>query len=210
MWLPKPASASERRLLSGDGDDARLSLGSDARGSSSGRVAFCFPSQFLRGASPQRSLWPRLGVASRKFDAFVVTATTHFETAHNGGDCGALVQPASMCRGLRGVGFAACFVRSSPYNASRFRLRTRHMSEKSSKGLIPHRIASYFWTIQTCSQLVLREEGARGYAYAAHAVMRLDLLDGAEPHPGVAHGARHGPSASARPPCPPSGRHRSP
>ena len=62
----------------------------------------------------------------------------------------------------------------------------------------------------TCSQLVLREEGARGYAYAAHAVMRLDLLDGAEPHPGVAHGARHGPSASARPPCPPSGRHRSP
>ena len=77
-----------------------------------------------------------------------------------------------LCGDLRHVGFAACSAKASPYDRALYESKARslQLTTDAYKGVDPVRVASHMSTVQACARLVLHEEGARGHAYAVHAV----------------------------------------
>jgi len=112
------------------------------------QVAVCFVGQFPRHGRLDRPISDILGNAS--YDAFIAASTQHSET-----DPSDVVSEAAVCENLQSQGFGNCRADLIPYDGSVFVDAVKGLDRfQMRNGLYPHRLASFFHTIQRCLRTV--------------------------------------------------------
>jgi hypothetical protein len=110
-------------------------------------------------------------------DAYVATSEQHTENERND-----VVSSQAVCDNLQGAGgFRGCFASLVHYNGTDFVSKTRQLGfQLVSNGLYPHRMLSYFSTVQRCMSMVSNAsslgEAIRNYSTVV--VTRLDVISG--------------------------------
>jgi hypothetical protein len=124
-------------------------------------VAVCFAGQFLRHGSIKKDIRQTFGgggtttTTTTTFDAFVAMSTQQDEA-----DASDVVSGAAVCENLKAVGgFRHCEASLVPYNGTTFLALTQtndhfKLGFQLGNGLYPHRIASFFSTLQRCMRMV--------------------------------------------------------
>ena len=127
------------------------------------RAAVCFIGQFPRHGQLHRPLGQIFGNAT--YDAFITASTQH--TENNASD---LVDGGALCEHIRSVGGARhCSTSLVPYDGREYLRATKNIGEpfQMKNGLYPHRIASYFATLQVSGTRTLEHSGCPWLADAS-------------------------------------------
>jgi len=141
------------------------------------QIAVCFVGQFIRHSEVTANIQKLFG--PHHFDAFVATSMQHSEL--NSSD---FVNANAICDNLRHIGgFRSCQSQLEHYNGTEFVSRTLNLGfQNLNNGLYPHRILSFFSSIQRCMLMVSNSShwddvGSHSY-YSTVVVTRLDVIGG--------------------------------